>query len=312
MLIVTSITSTLYNLQDDKTMKFYKYHLINFMEKLYGSLRTMSEELQNADRVFIDSIGRLLSDINELIVQLLDSQEFEEQRDDLEKRLAWNIHLPYWFLHNAKQVRLSHAFDTLYEVPAKTGISLFQKSFVDNLIEDCIDCLYSMVKHVLEYSTDGNHYAEPRLMERIVYLGILALKHNKQGLFVNVGIKIYEFEDLYFKKYIAALKLPEGVDPLSVSGLPKKERLLNEVFQWRDQFNRNKYDSHRLSDRAEEKMYPLIDESDIDRFIFEVWGIILDDSSLNKEIEQRDRKQLLRRLLIALQRFQPKKWEVNS
>jgi hypothetical protein len=41
----------------------------------------------------------------------------------------------------------------------------------------------------------------------------------------------------------------------------------------------------RLSDRAEDLMYEVTEEIDVDRFMFEVWGSFPDGSEVEQEIE---------------------------
>ena len=117
------------------------------------------------------------------------------------------------------------------------------------------------------------------------YLGVLALKHNKQDILTEVGIRIYEFEELFRAKYLT--NLPKEIDPDKVFGLPKKDQLYLEVFHWRDEFRKEKYRSHRILDDAQEMMFEFIDEIDIDRFMFEVWHSIPANSPIDKEIEER-------------------------
>jgi len=300
---IGNIVNTIFKLDNDKDRNFYKRHLIIFFKELNSSIRTLSEEICNCDDIFVDSIGRLLSYFNDLIIQLLNQEEFTKDKNELEAILAWNIHLPYWFVHYAKKLKSSNPFHTLFEVPAKTGISLFASNGNDKLIKDCIESLFAMVKHALNKLSEGYYFEEPRLMERFVYLGVLALKHKKEDLLIDIGLKIYEFEDLYFKKYISAIELPEGTDSNTVHVLPKRDQLSIEVFHWRDEFLHNKYNRHSLIDDAKDRMYDLIDCIDIDRFMFEVWGSFPADSPIEKEIEEKFKRRAEIRKLIEVLKY---------
>jgi hypothetical protein len=286
------IINGFFKLGDEKEKSSYKRSFVSLLDELYDSLRRLSEEIHDCDSPLIDSIGRLIFNINSLIIDLLDKDEFKEERteQELQKNLSWNIYLPSWFAHHAKKFRASSAFDTLTDSVAKTGIILFQKKMSEGLIMDCIKALYSMVKHCLEKVDEGYGYDEPRQMEKIVYLGVLALKHNKKLVLEKIKEQIREFEGLHKKKYLSDLKLPPGVSPETVIGLPKEDQLFHEVFDWRDEFIHQKYDRHRIMDTARERMFDVIDELDIDRFMFDVWQKIPADSSLMGEIEVKVKK----------------------
>jgi len=81
--------------------------------------------------------------------------------------------------------------------------------------------------------------------------------------------------------------MPTNMDPYNhnVIGLPHHDQLLRELLRWRDDFTREKYNGvWHLMDRADDMMYPIIDEIDIDRFIFEVWNEFSSGSQLEEEI----------------------------
>ena len=65
---------------------------------------------------------------------------------------------------------------------------------------------------------------------------------------------------------------------------------MREVFDWRDEFAHQKYNRHRLLNTAREMMYEVIDELDIDRFMFEIWGKFPAHSPIEKEIKEKLKK----------------------
>lgn len=292
MVSIHLIINNFFELKDGKEKSYYKSNIIELFEELCSSLRRLSEEINDCDSTLIDSIGRLIFNINSLIINLLEKDEFNDGKDDLLKQLGWNIHLPYWFFHHAENFESSNALNTLTDSVVKTGLLLFKTKDNEKLIMDCVNSLYSITKQSLEKTKGGSGCDEPRIMKKIVYLGVLALKHNKQDILIEVGLKIYEFEELYKVKYLSNLKLPKGVDPDNVIGMPKKDQLYQEIFKWRDDFARHKYNRHGLMDDAKDKMFELIDELDIDRFMFEVWSSFPAHSSIQQEIEEKYRKKI--------------------
>lgn len=265
----------------------YRGDLVEFFREINMSLRTLSEQVKSCDTVLTDSIGRLLFNINKLIIGLIKDDDFKDEKCELETCLAWNIHLPYWFTHHAEKFDGgSNRFNTLTDSIAKTGILVIEQLKDKKLAPDCINCLYSITKQYLEKTTSHYGFDEPRVLEKACYLGILALKNSWDDIAIELALKIYEFESNYFVKYLT--DIPAGVDPMNhnVIGLPHHDQLVRELRRWRDTFEQERRSSIlRIRDDAEAMMYGIIEQIDIDRFIFEVWGVFLADSEFGKELE---------------------------
>lgn len=288
MITISTIMARYEKLEDEEDKKFYRRYLVKLFEHLNTSLRLLSEKLKNADSTLIYSIGNLLSGINDLIVRMLMSEEFQDIHSDLVTRLGWNIHLPTWFAHHAEKISTTNAFNNLVETIAKTGILLFDfedRANVRRLIIDCVKALYSLNKHVLNKSTDSD-YDTPRLMLKICYLGVLALKHDEQEILTEVGVRIYEFEEVYKKKIQTIFAtLPAGIDPDTVYGVPKEDQLYLEVFKWHNELVSDQLNHRRILDNAKELIQERIEEIDIDRFMLEVWHSFPADSPVAQEFE---------------------------
>ncbi|MDD2732138.1 MAG: hypothetical protein PHI53_03005 [Candidatus Pacebacteria bacterium] len=273
MLTVSIIVNTLFKLKDEKR-KFYKNNLLILFEETGQSLRVLSEEIKNCDSVLIDSVGRLFSDQNELMLKLFEEDEFKDRHEELFKNINRNIHLPTWFIHHAKSFRVSNAFRTLIDSTVKTALLASDASGGEKLMMSGIEALNSIVTQSFEKNSEKDGLDEPRLMLKMVFIGVLALKKNKQAVFKESKAQIKKFEKtflhIYKTKYIAGL--PKGVDPDNVLGIPKKDQLLFEVLQWRHDFMRDKYNRHRLMNDSREIMLDKVESTDIDNFISKVWG----------------------------------------
>lgn len=314
--LVSDIVNSYFGLENDQDKRFYRSNLIVLSKEINRKLRSLSEKIGDCDSTLINSIGRLIFQLNFLIIKLLEEEDFNTHREELGKELVWNIYLPTWFVSHSKSFRDSLAFKVLTDSIAKTGLMLFEIDDSDDLIVDCIKALYSITKQGLEKIKEGYGFSEPRLMIKVYYLGILGLKHNKQNILTEAGIRIYEFEELYKKKYLSDLKLPKGVDPDKVFGLPNKNQLFLEVLNWRNDFIQEKYNRYRLMDDAKEMMFDLIDEVDIDRFMFEVWGSFPSGSPIEQEVENKMRKKektaKMKSLIAILKNISIKKKNLNS
>jgi hypothetical protein len=262
------------------------------------SLRNLAENVKSCDTSLTDSIGRLISNINELIVDLILDNEFAKEKDDLITRLSWNIHLPYWFAHYDEKFDAgSMHFYVLTESVVNAGILASERLNNKELVLGSISCLYSMTEQALQKGTSPYGFDEPRILEKACYLGILALKKGWTNVFIDVALKIYEFEKKYFDKYFA--NIPAGIDPEKLS--PSKDQLLKELLKWRDNFDYERMNGVlRIRDDAEAVMYSLVVPLDIDRFIFEVWGVITPNSELDEEIEEKNKKTKIKRIIDLL------------
>ena len=273
--------------KNGKNRLFYKTHLVDLLGKIRMNLRLLSEEIKNCDDLLVGSIGRMIYQLNSLIIDLLNRKEFSDVYEDLIKELGGNIHLPTWFVHYADSFKTSTSFNELNETIIKTGLDIFKVKKHNNLIEDCVEALYSIVKNSL-YKNEGSYgfYEPPRIMLKICYLGILALKYDKQDILKDIGVKIYEFEELYKQRYIVNLNLPKCVDPKRVMGVPKENQLYITILKWRNKFMMDKYNRSRILNDSEDMMFDLIDIIDIDRFIFNIWESFPEGSSVEQEVEE--------------------------
>lgn len=287
--LIVGVVNHYFELTDEREKERYKDDLVELLKNINSNLRRLSEEIKNCDSTLVGSIGRLIFNINNLIVDLLTKDElknhFEDEEDDLLSHLGWNIHLPFWFVHHAEKFDGgSNSYYDLIDSVAKTGILAIEKLEDKSAALECVKSLYSITKECLKKTESGYGFDEPRTLEKACYLGILALKKGWIDVFMEVAFNIYDFEPKYFAKYLT--NLPAGIDPENhnVSGLPHKDQLSRELSNWRDDFNREKWNGVHLMDSAQDRMYELIERIDIDRFIYEVWGWFPSGSEVEEEI----------------------------
>jgi len=271
-------------LTDDRDKRNYRSDITHFFDELYRSLRTLSEDLKHCDNLLTESIGRLLFNVNDIIIQLVDDPEFSDQKNELLKQLSWNIHLPSWFAnHSVKFDAGTNNFRSLNEAVAKTGVLVAEKLQDKKLVIACIHSLGSMTDHALEKGTDNYGYDEPRLLEKACYLGILALKKGWKDVFAEVAVQILNFNPKYEKKHFS--NIPAHIDQEKLS--PRKDQLYVELMRWRDEFDHERMNRMLgIRDDAQAMMYPLVEVADIDWFIYRVWHKWSADSPINDAIEK--------------------------
>jgi len=287
--VLASIMNQYNRLTDEQEKGRFRSDLIEFFRELNMSLRLLSEKVKSCDTVLTDSIGRLLFNVNSLIVDLIGNEDFKDDVAELKNRLGWNTHLPSWFAHHAEAFDSgSNPFNTLSDSVAKTGILSAEKLKDKKLVIDAIHSLGSMTDHALDKSTRGYGYDEPRILKKACYLGILALKKGWMDVYAEVVAKILDFEPKYVKKYFS--NSPPDIDAERLS--PRRDQLHVEVMRWRDDFDHQRLNRvSRVMDDAKEMMYDLISVEDIDWFTFRVWGKWAADSPVNDEIEREIEKQ---------------------
>lgn len=274
-------------LTDEREKSRYRGDLVDFFNELNMSLRNLSETVKSCDTVLTDSIGRLLFNVNNLIVDLIEENDFAKEKKELESQLSWNIHLPSWFAHHAEKFDGgSNPFNTLTDSVAKTGILVAERLGDKKLVKASIDSLYSLTKHTLDKTTSEYGYDEPRVLEKACYLGIIALKKGWKDIVADLKVKILEFEALYFAKHLT--KLPTGlpadfdVRNHNIMGLPHHDQLLRELRRWRSEYHReSRNGTLRIRDDAEAMMYEVIERDDVDKFVMEIWGISLSDDPIS-------------------------------
>lgn len=284
--LIAAIMNRYTKLTDEREKQTYRGDVEKFFDKLGMSIRQLSGTIKNADSILVDSVGRLLSNVNQLLVDLIKDDEFSKEVEDFKKSLSRNIHLPSWFaIHAAKFDGGSNPFNTLTDSVAKTGILVVNELEDKKLAQAAIDSLYSITKQALEKTTSGYGYDEPRVLEKACYIGILAQKKGWTDVVVNLKTKIQEFEALYFTKHLTNLPagLPAGFNPRNhnIHGLPRHDQLMQELRKWRHDFDYEQLNGNlRMRDDAEAMMYASIERDDIDNFVEEIWGIRLQDEQI--------------------------------
>lgn len=270
---------------EDREKSRYRSDLVDFFSELNTSLRNLSEAVKSCDTVLSDSIGRLVFNVNNLIVDLIQDVDFIKEKDELERQLSWNIHLPAWFAHHADKFDGgSNPFNTLTDSVGKTGILVAVRLENKTLVKASIDSLYSFTKDTLNKTTSSYGYDEPRVLEKACYLGIIAMKKGWTDIVADLKIKIKEFETLYFAKHLAKLPngLPADFNPRNhnIMGLPHHDQLLRELRRWRSEYNRESRNVIlSIRDDAKAMMYQVIEREDIDKFVLEIWGVVIDDEA---------------------------------
>ncbi|NQT66189.1 MAG: hypothetical protein HQ569_01265 [Actinobacteria bacterium] len=250
--------------QDEQ--KDWKQIFFTSVEELRATFRYLSEKMKTPNHILVNTFGGAISDIGCLILDLTQNNKWKEDKTELTKQVGWYLYQTEWFIHEAEKIKDNYAFDSLVEAAAKIGIRALQRD-QDETAKDAIKIISNFANKML-VKEEGNVYGftEPRIMERACFIGILALKLGKKEIINELKKYIKPFEEAYIKKWFS--NLPKGVKLSS----PTKDQLMMEVHGLIQEI-RNRYGNLPVMDSSNEIMTQLVNEEDVDKFIFEVWRV---------------------------------------
>lgn len=249
--------------------------VFDFIDKLWSTLQSYAENTNTTHQNIFGVIGKFITFIERFMVKWIDVQKDQKLRDEIKDKLGWYIHLPAWFMNNAK-LELRH-YDDLIDSSTILGLMSIIELEDLELTNTAVSSLKSILDKFVAKENNSLGFDEPRVALSLSYLGIIALKKSYTQLFDDIKKYLLDFDDKYQNKHKDYLD--------KVSGL-NTHQVVNEVWSWRDNFNYEKLNTRYFMDDIEELLQDNIVREDIDRFIFEVWGACDDKCSLREEHEE--------------------------
>lgn len=259
----------------------YKSIFFDLIEENWRMLRSLSESLASGDHFLLRVIGNNIRDIACLCLDLLSEPKWVKEQTRLTKQVGWYIHQPSWFFHYAKKlIESNSSFDSLVDAIAKIGIKATDTNQITTA-KSAVEELGKIAREMLEKEAPPKYgYTEPRVMEKVCYIGILALKKKDEGLLKLAQDEIKVFETLYKAKYFP-VPTPEGMQ-----SSPSNDQLRKEILGLRDKIVRKDYDAHlRVLDLPEDWMVERVSIEDFDRFTLTTWGFFITPSPLDTETD---------------------------
>ena len=79
--VIGGVTHAYFNeLQEDNIKISYRSSMMTLFDEIYSSLRNLSEQIKNCDSLLVGSIGRLISNLNFLMIDLLKQGDFADHQ----------------------------------------------------------------------------------------------------------------------------------------------------------------------------------------------------------------------------------------
>jgi hypothetical protein len=198
---------------------------------------------------------------------LADNPKWKKYKGQTAKTIGWFIHLPGWFAHHAEEIAGQGTFSHLPDSVAKIGLAAVENRQVE-VAKDAMSAISSIASAIMKKEKGPQYgYTEPRVMEKVCYIGILALKFGTPETVEFAKPKIAEFEKEYSDKWFA------GVSAEEQRSSPSQDQLKWELFELIQDCNkRPQQAAFAIMDDARDRLIRLIVAEDVNRFSKAIWG----------------------------------------
>ncbi len=260
--------------KDTKELMNWKNKFMTLVEEFRSMLRYLSEQMKSVNDFLVNTIGNIIADVGCLLLELSKKEKWSKEQQELIDRTGWYLHQPWWFIEHADVKGINEmSLDSLIEAVAKIGLLALQIS-EDKISKESIGLLSDIANKMLEEGKSPS--IAVRIMERVCYMGILALKLKKQDSITETKSKIYIFQEAYQKKY----------PTLNKSSFPRQDQLEIEIINLRSDCKKAQYNQTRtILNTSKDHLLKEVDILNIDRFTFEIWKFFIAGSPLEKEIK---------------------------
>lgn len=271
--LLFSLVETFVSMPRGPAKKKYLSDFLALLEGMRKNFRSLAKDVR-ADSLLAGAVDRLILEINETLIRLLQRADVAHVRKELHENVRWFLYSPYWFLSEGPEFNVDdNSIRTASEVMARTGILAWKTQRDKAIVHEAIKAIDATATKAVEKGIEGRGYAEPRILEMACYLGVLAMKSDWDDVVDDLKSRIANFDAIFFERYLSNLTgMPEGFDPRNhtIVGIPQHDQLRREVEKWASLFDHGKYNAPRLGD-AEDLMYDLIGKADIDAFVQRIW-----------------------------------------
>ncbi len=254
----------------------------SFVEPFYTRLRSACDTL-DLESIYADTLAELIVETVKTLVAL----EPQDARPGTTDYVTWFIWLPSWFGDRSRATKSPRGLENAVDAACKIALMLIVQDGPFDRVVAAIDTQFGIVKRALERNTGGYGYYEPRLMLRICYCGVVAMKYRQAHVVERVCACITAFEAA------RSAKLKEA------KGAPS---LLQEFLRWRDEVE--EHQRPMIRDDPDVIAASLVELRHVDEFLAEAWGYEMSGNRWRERALHRvgTRTDVLGRLVVVLKR----------
>jgi hypothetical protein len=249
--------------------------LLAFADELYGHVRRAAEMARARDGS-VDILPRVIF----AMVRALVTAETDVAHRSAQLAENW-VFLLTWVAHKQKPFADASAVLDAATTAARLALQLSAHKAPDELVLAAVKAHGSLAKRIIEQHAPSFGYDEPRSIVPLCFAAALAIKAGDRSLSRTVAIAIRGLEDQYNKKFSG---FSEDGNPVTPPTSVVRELIRHD----RDHFSR--------ADPTVSAVYPLVGEavrllslSDLDRAIWQIWGVVPRWSPIAEEVESRRR-----------------------
>lgn len=247
---------------DQNQKKQFKNSYIEFLTQLRLSFREIATHEISFDYIFISEVKRIIYSLCISMLEIISTEKCEHHKSSLTNELSAYLHLSAWFFSNKKVIERSDLIIDLSDVISSVGLEAMSKN-MNHIVIDAVKAIAWLSELHFSKIHIKNPFAPPKLILGICYIGILGMKIKDVFVLKLIKGKIKDFETRY------ALSYPANTAYSTIEKSDKSELRL-EV----EDLKRNLVRPGTVFDRERPNqfLYNKIENSDIDAFIFEIWG----------------------------------------
>ena len=270
---------SLYQLSNDEMRAEDILEIANLYQRM---LRKLADNTESADHELIETIAEFVEPLNTLLMQIRQANSTDSRlAESIDRELSWGVNLPSWFLKENQKINYELRYDSLFASVVKIAFSAYKYNLPE-VQTKATKALFTMLKHaIMSEHVKSYGYIEPHLIARLLVLAVLNIK--SQVYAKDTIARIKELESMYVAKWF-----PEGsTEPRSS---PSPDQVLKVAFEIYDKVSDYHDPNFDLTEPLEALLKSLAEPKDVEWMIYRVWDTLLENSSIQNEIENEIRK----------------------
>lgn len=237
-----------------------KHVFFNVNKELWRFYRALGEAVATQESFLLWLIHTNIEMIGKTVFELMNDSKWQKEEKELEEILSWYFSF-YWVTICKHDTITKYYIWNFADTLAYFGLLGVKENRIE-VSSQCVSSILSIAKDYVAKEKSGHGYDPPRIVQRAIYIGILAKKLNKPSIHEKVINGIQGFHKVFVD---SLMESPQDI----AEGL--KNRLLVEIAELKDDY-RDLNVRHR--DEAKKLLFEEVTEEDIAEFEKEIVKII--------------------------------------